>query len=171
MRTRRLERKRKHLEVRRITAPRQDKKVKAARPFVPAVLSLRHNEVLTPQFRKNRLAWSEAVTETVRIFEARGNWKYTARERVASELWGSLERSGYRFAQYKRGGFCLRFDLTDGRWRGDITPLTVSCTKDNTHPTYRRMRKILKERLTGLSQEEQHQRKALLWHEDSQIAA
>ena len=45
-----------------------------------------------------------------------------------------------KFAQFKRMGFTLRFDLIDGIWRGDLTRLTISATKLNKSIYYRRMR-------------------------------
>lgn len=109
--------------------------------FSSSPISLERNELLTPQFRKSRIFWQEAISATVAVFALKRHWKYSAREVAARELWGSLERTGYRFAQFKRRGFCLRFDLFDGLWRGDLTPVRVACTKDNTKQEYRRMRK------------------------------
>jgi hypothetical protein len=143
-------------------APKQQKK-KRAKVYVPAVLSLENHQILTPQFRNNRVLWDEAVSMTIQSFDVQANWKYTAREIVSQELFASLERSGYRFAQFKRAGFCLRFDLIDGLWRGDLTPLTVACTKDNTHRSYRRMRKWLRDKLLGLPSPEQAIRRAIVY--------
>ena len=135
---------------------------KKAKGFVKAPISLERNVPRTPQFRKNRIFWSEAVTASVAIFNVKPSEKRTAREVVARELWGSLERSGYRFAQFKRRGFSMRFDLIDGRWRGDITALTISCTKDNQHPTYRNMREHFKDLLLGHPVHEQRERRHAL---------
>lgn len=114
---------------------------KTKKDFTPSPMSLLRNERLTPQFRKSRIFWQEAISATVAVFALKRHWKYSARECAARELWASLERTGYRFAQFKRRGFCLRFDLFDGLWRGDLTPVKVACTKDNTKQEYRRMRK------------------------------
>jgi hypothetical protein len=92
----------------------------------------------------------------------RSNGKLTARERIERELIGSLARSGDRFMVFKRDGFCIRFDLTDGIWRGDITTLRVACTKDNTHRAYRRLRKWMRMRLHGQSAIAQAKRRRLI---------
>lgn len=151
-----------HKRHKRIVQPKQVKKQRK-KVYVPAVLSLENHQVLTPQFRNNRVLWDEAVSMTIQSFDVQANWKYSAKEIVSQELFASMERSGYRFAQFKRAGFCLRFDLIDGIWRGEITPTTVSCTKDNTHPTYRRMRKWLRTRLLGLPSPEQAIRRAIVY--------
>lgn len=171
--SRRLAKKRKRLlEARRRKKEQQEKgRSLKKRHFIPAPISLERNELLTPQFRKSFLFWREALTETTAIFRVKSTWKYTARERVARELWGSLERSGYRFAQFKRDGFCLRFDLVDGLYRGEITPVKVACSKDNRHPTYRRMRECLRDRLQGLSLPEQQVRRDLFYRQDPRFAA
>lgn len=150
--SRRLQKKRDKLrkERERRKAEREVQDRKRQKGFVPAPLSQMRNERLTPQFRKSVFFWREAITETAAIFDVKDNPRKTAREYVAQELWSSLERSGDRFAQFKRSGFCLRFDLVDGRYRGEITPLTVSCTKDNRHPLYRRMRERFKDRLAAI---------------------
>jgi hypothetical protein len=145
-------------------------KPKRRRVPTPAPLSLKRNEVLVPQFRKSRVFWREAVAMTMHAFEVRGNWKRSAREIVVRELYDSLERNGYRFAQYKRRGFSLRFDMA-GAYCGDITAVTVSCTKDNTHPAYRRLRKQLHLTLHGLNPKEQRRRTAVLWDNSQRIAA
>ena len=154
--------------LRRLQRAEQPRAKKTRRLRAP--LSLERHEDLTPQFRNNRVSWREAVALTLQVFAVRQHWKYTAEALVLDELYRSLERSGYRFAQYKRAGFALRFDIVDGIWRGDITPLTVACTKDNTHPTYRRMRKRLREKLLGLSPREQWRRRVLLWQDDREAA-
>lgn len=152
-------------------APNQLPKLKTRRAFTPAPISLERNEILTPQFRNHRISWHEARKLVADIFQVRSNWKYTKDQLVAQELWGSLERSGYRFASYKRDGFVLRFDLIDGVYRGDITPLTVSCTKDNAYPVYRRLRKRLREKLHGLTPEEHLKRRVLLWYDNTRAVA
>jgi hypothetical protein len=129
---------------------------------VPAPISYVRNEALTPQFRKNRVTWSETLTAVVAIFEVRGNGKYSARQLVAREMWDSLERSGFRFAQYKRRGFVFRVDLIDGVWRGEITPLRVSCTKDTKHATYRRTREYIAGLVLGLPEKECRVRRQML---------
>ena len=152
--------------------PKAAPKKKTRRGFINAPISFERNEVLTPQFRRSRLFWSEAIELAKYAFNVRGNWKYTARQVVVRELCDSLERSGYRFAQFKRGGFALRFDLIDGRWRGfDLTPITVACTKANTHPTYRRTRAWLRDTLSGLPKKSQTVRRDMLFHNISQAAA
>ena len=173
LRSRRLAKKRRKLIEARRRRKEQQKKGRnfKKRRFIPAPISLERNESLTPQFRKSFLFWREALTETTAIFQVKSTCKYTARERLAQELWGSLERSGYRFAQFKRDGFCLRFDLIDGLYRGDITPVKVACTKDNRHPIYRRMRERLRDRLQGLSPPEQQVRSTLLHWQDRRFAA
>lgn len=150
-------------ERRQETAPEQ--KRKRERAFVAAPISEERMECLRPQFRNHFIFWQEAISLAVNVFDirdadSRRSWKRSPEELAAMFLFESLEQNGGRFAQIKRRGFCLRFDLTDGRFRGDITPLTVSCTKDSS-PAYRRMRDYLKETLTGLKLEEQRRRKEI----------
>jgi hypothetical protein len=167
--------KRQRLEKKRIerAAKKSDQQKRSAvdRAFVPSPISLKRNELLTPQFRKSRIFWREAIRSTVAIFDIHGNGRYTARELAAQELWRSLERSGYRFAQYKRRGFSLRFDLVDGIWRGDITPIHISCTKDNDRKEYRRMRAHFRDVLLGIPKESQAVRRGLLYDSSERIAA
>lgn len=156
----RLAKKRAALKLKQEVAKSRNRETK--KNFIPAPVSLVRNELLTPQFRKSRIFWQEAICATVATFDIRRHWKYSARELAARELWSSLERSGYRFAQYKRRSFCLRFDLFDGVWRGDLTPVKVTCTKDNTRQEYRRMRKHFRHILLGIPTERRLVRADLL---------
>jgi hypothetical protein len=162
---------RKRRKSRRVRHGGTPKKAKGRKQFIPAPLSLDRYEVLTLQFRNHRLFWNEALSVAVAALDLRNDWKYTARQNAARELWGSLERSGYRFAQIKRDGFCLRFDLFDGKWKGiDLTTVKVACTKDNLHPSYRRMRKWMRQKLHGLSRDVQRTRRDLLLMSDLRAA-
>lgn len=154
----------------RLKKKRQNLKQAPRKKEKRGIFASHQHEQLTVQFRKSRVSWLEALNETVAIFQVHRDSKNSAREIVARKLWNSLERNDYRFAQFRQEGFCLQFTLVDGRWRGDITPLTVSCTKDNRHPTYRRMRKRLKAKLQGLSPQEQRRRKLYLWPDERQAA-
>jgi hypothetical protein len=121
----------------------------------PAPLSLKDKEKLTPQFRRQHFFWGEAIRAAVDIFEVKGTLKQTASQIVAKQLYASLEQNGERFAQFKRRGFILRFDLADGIWRGDPTRLVISATKDNRHPTYKRMREYFRDLFLYPGQEAQ----------------
>ena len=156
----RLAKKRAALKLKQEAAKAKNRRAKKS--FTPAPIPLQCHELLTPQFKKSRIFWQEAIRATVEVFDIKRHWKYSARELAARELWGSLERSGYRFAQYKRRGFCLRFDLFDGIWRGDLTPIKVACTKDNTRQEYRRMRKHFRHLLLGMPTEQRLVRSDLL---------
>ncbi len=144
--------------------PRKKKLPSSTQRPPPAPQSEKRMERLKPQFRRNHVFWGEAVRLAARVFEikdvdSKRSWKRSPEELVTTFLLESLEQNGGRFTQIKRRGFCLRFDLMDGRWRGDITPLALSCTKDNKHPAYRQMRECLKKTLLGLSTEERRDRK------------
>lgn len=102
------------------------------------------------------------MTAILHIFEVKDGWKRSAEIAVTREVLASLKQNGGRFVQYSRRGFKLRFDLVDGIWRGDITPLTVSFTKDNAHPLYARARKYFKTILQGHPAQEARERKKLL---------
>lgn len=148
-----------------LAKPPRVKKTKAQRrrEKYAAVPSHQH-ELLTPQFRKSRVFWNEALNATVAIFQIRRDGKNTAREIAARVLWRSLEHTDYRFAQFRQDGFCLQFNIADGRWRGiDLTAVSVSCTKDNRNPVYRRMRKWMRRTLHGLSPTVQQVRRDILW--------
>ena len=137
--------------------PRTGKRRRTFAQAVPERL-----EKLTPQFRNQRLFWDEAIRATAHIFGVKSDLKYTAHQIVARRLHRSLEKSGGRFARFERGGFVLRFDLVDGRWRGDITPLLISATKDNEHPLYRRMRHYFRDKLIHAGVTSKKQRRARL---------
>lgn len=147
---RKLRRKRKSYIPKPAAAPTQVRKAKKARR-VPAPLSLARNEKISPQFRHQRFFWREAAAAVVAIFEIKDGDKRTALQKAARALHDSFEQNGGAFAQFKRRGFALRFDLVDGIWRGDITPLSIAATKDNAHPLYRRMRMYFREKLGSLS--------------------
>ena len=147
-------------------APPQAKKRKV-RAFLPA-----SHEDLTPQFKKSRIFWNEAIDAAVAIFDIKRDAKSSAREIVARRLWHSLDKSDYQFAQIRQGEFTLRFTIVDGRWRGvGLTPVTVSCTKDNRDPHYRKMRKWLHRKLHGLSPPKAARRRDLLFDRDGLLAA
>jgi|GEM_PF-5074444 len=139
------------------------RKEQVKQTFVPAPISRRRNEILTPQFRKSRVSWREMMSAVIEIFDVKRDWKYTAEQLVAREIMTSLRQSGHCFVEYSRRGFKLRFDLVDGIWRGDITPLTISCTKDKDNPLYRRTRDYFAERLLGHCADKQRERRELLW--------
>lgn len=126
-------------------APVQAKAPKVRRRVTAAPISEKKNERFLPQFRKHTLFWEEAAKAVISILEVKANWKHSAAHIVAKRLHDSLDQNGGRFAIYRKDGFALRFDLVDGIWRGDITPLSVSATKDNTHRLYRRMRAYFRE--------------------------
>lgn len=143
-----------------------------AAPFELAANQTTRN-VVRQQFKRQRISWKEAPKAIIHIFQVCGNWKYTAEQLVGQELWKSFHASGRRFIQYKRGCFTLRFDLAleDGRWRGDITPLTIASTKNNQDPRYRRMRDYFGGLLTGLDPNERQARQTLLWEMPAQNIA
>lgn len=115
--------------------------------FIPAPISKTHTKTLSRQFRKSKVSWRDMMSAIIEIFDVKRDWKRTAEQRVSREIMASLKQSGHRFVEYGRRGFKIRCDLVDGIWRGDITPLTVSCTKDKTHPLYRKTRDVFKEKL------------------------
>jgi hypothetical protein len=121
---------------------------------------------LTPQFRKARIHWNEAIDATVAIFGIRGDSQSTARHIAARRLYQVLDRTDFAFAQYTAQGFSLQFTTVDGRWKGmDLTAVTVSCTKDNKHPIYRRMRKWLRTRARGFPEPVAMRRRTLLFQD------
>ena len=133
----------------------------------PATPSENRNEKIVPQFRKHHVFWQEAVKSAVFIFQIRGDGKSRPEEIVLRALHRSLERNAieengrkrYTFAKFERSGFVLRFDLVDGRWRGDLTPLSILATKDNAHPFYRRMRRYFRKKLGYLTDGERRARR------------
>ncbi len=139
-------------------APIQTRKIRTQRKRITAAISFVRNEKLTPQFRRQRFFWNEAATAVVQIFDLKNGAKRTALQKAAKALHDSLERNGGSFAQFKRRGFTLRFDLIDGIWRGDITPLSIVATKDNRHPLYQRMREYFRDVLGHLSATERKER-------------
>ena len=150
-------------------APQQHKKPKKERRRAVASHVL---ECVTPQFRKSRIFWSEALDATVAIFGIRRDGKHSAREIAARRLYRSLEHTDYQFAQYKAEGFCLQFNIVDGRWKGmGLTAATVSCTKDNKHPRYRRMRSWLRTRLLALPSPLARRRRLMLFDPLETVAA
>lgn len=132
-------------------------KVRKEKKFVPLCLS---QEQLVPQYRNSRVFWQEAAACVAYAFDMPGHNRL-ARSWV--RLFDSAKRTEWRYAQYKGRGFTIRFEFADCRWRGDITPLTVSCTKDNRHPVYRRMRSFLAKKLQGLPPPVQNERRAQLY--------
>jgi hypothetical protein len=161
----------KHKRLREKQLQRRGPKQRKLRKTHIAIASHQH-EQLTPQFRRTRLFWNEALDATVAIFDIRHDGKNAARAIAARKLWRSLEHTNYRFAQVRQEGFCLQFTIVDGRWRGiDLTPVTVSCTKDNRNPIYRRMRKWLKKKLHGMPSSVQMTRRELLLMSDLRAVA
>jgi hypothetical protein len=141
------------------------------KPKIRHQRSHRHED-LTPQFRKSRIFWNEVLDATVAIFDIRRDAKHSAREIAARRLYNSLERNDWQFTQYKQRGFCLQFDIVDGRWKGiSLTAATVSCTKDNRHPSYRRMRSWLKKTLCGIPLGDARRRRELLFDTNVRTAA
>lgn len=127
---------------------------------------------LTPQFHKTRIFWNEAIDATVAIFGIKRDAQFSARHIAARRLYQVLDRTDYAFAQYREKGFCLQFTAVDGRWKGmDLTAVTVSCTKDNRHPIYRRMRKWLRKHAQGIPEPLAARRRALLYDPSVSIAA
>lgn len=143
-------------------AKREARKIRRAhakvRRRLPCAPLSQRNERLTPQFRKQHVLWSEAITAVVKVFGVRSQPRRSAEQVAARELHRSLKQSGGSFAKFRRAGFTLRFDLVGGIWRGDITPLTISATKDNKHPIYRIMRAYFKDRLGFLTDTERRVR-------------
>jgi len=130
--------------------------------FLPAPLATKRKEKLVRQFHKHEITWHEAQKLVEVAFQVRRNWKYTAAQLVSSQLFGSLEQSGERFAQFSRRGFCVRFDLVDGIWRNGLTRVEVYCTKDNTSAVYRRLRKELKSVAIASSADKKKERRRKL---------
>lgn len=122
--------------------PVQERKPRK-RHFTPAPMTLPHNETegrVVRQFKHQETTWSRMLDAVAYVFKLQGNGLVSAKQLAAKELWRSYENSGERFAQFKRMGFTMRFNLIDGIWRGDITRLTIAATKDNKSIYYRRMR-------------------------------
>lgn len=147
------------------------------RRFAPAPISLKTKERVSGaelgvglknalQFRHNHIAWTEAIKATVAIFGMKSNGKRSAVAIVNDELLASCRRSGQTFARFSRRGFELRFDLIDGVWRGDITPLTITATKGpglklnkEARKLYQRMRAYFREQLGFLTDSERRERR------------
>ncbi|MDE1945111.1 MAG: hypothetical protein KGI03_02430 [Patescibacteria group bacterium] len=89
-----------------IPAPQQ---VRKRRLPHPAPIG-KDKERIVWQYQHNVVTWREAVAATVFVFERRGDWKSSAAQLAARELFESFDASGHRFAQIKRDGFTLRFD-------------------------------------------------------------
>lgn len=149
-------------------APVQVKKPKKGPKYVWPTA----HEQLTPQFGKSRIFWDEAIDATVAIFGIRRDSMRTARQIAARRLYYVMRRNDYAFAQYKERGFTLQFTIVDGRWKGiSLTAVTVSCTKDNKHPIYRRMRKWLRRTLHNLPEPEARRRREVLFDTTERMAA
>jgi hypothetical protein len=119
------------------------------RAFIRAAISREKNEDVTRIFRKSTISWHEATCAIVAIYGIASTDKCPARQIVNDHLKRSLKHNGGSFVMIKRNDFTFRFDL-QVKFRGDFTPLRMSCTKDRHHPLYRAIREYFYERLIGL---------------------
>jgi hypothetical protein len=148
----------------RLEAPKQERKPR--RPAAPAKPSFLRHEKVVPQFKGHYVSWQDAVKATVAIFQVAGDYLHSATEIVERRLKYTLQRSsldpscrahGIRYAKYEQGGFTLRFDVVFGLVDGESTHavrLTITATKDNQNPLYRRMRRYFQGRMVPFSRAE-----------------
>ena len=120
-------------------------------------------------------------------------WRYSSEQLAARELFSSFDNSGHRFMRMRREGFELRFDILDHDedrdwtlgplqaqffdtlpqlkkrhediWeRLEMTRFTISCSKGDSHPLYKRMRRHFKALLVGLPTSKARERRAFMQH-------
>ena len=134
---------------------RQQRKLKTRAP-----ISLKRNEVFvdtlfTSVFRKSHILRCEAASLAAYVFELKEYRKFGITvapiSMIVWEFEKTLKQSGECFMSFGRRGFTLRFDLVDGMYRGDITLLSVSCTRDKNRKEYHRLRDWLGSRVKGQS--------------------
>lgn len=146
-----------------------------------AALTMPRNEMpksVVRQFKGSRITWHEAVDSVVAMRRFKDLNHKQARALVDRQLRRSMRvdgrngklKLGTGFALFKQGGFTIRFDIAEGAFKGDLTPMTIACTKDNRDPRYRRLRDHFMQLLTGRSSRERKLRAAVLWPVPSQAA-
>lgn len=165
----------------RASAPKVMRRPKAA-AFTLARNLPQKKAVVVPQFKNQRFFFKEAVETLVAVFNIKDDAarKRTAYEAVDRELRRSMKvlkqgalaaGRGTSIAIFKRDGFTFRIDIADGgAFRGELTPVTISATKDNADPRYRKMRSHLSALTLGLDLFAQRIRHRMLWAEEFQQA-
>lgn len=142
--------------------PKRRSLPKEPRAFVPAPIAERRQDRFVRQFRNRRITLPDAAALIAHVFEVKmvSKYQHDPEKLVAWQLLDSLERNGGRFMQFKRGGCCIRLDLTR-QWEGIGTPLILSCTKDGDRKAHARMRRWVWHHFSLLSSVSCRERRAL----------
>lgn len=142
---------------------------------------------LTPMFRHTPMFWQEAVDVVAYALQIQGVWRarqqrfLSGRDLAAVWLLDALEKTRDHeqnvdhYAQIAYRGFYIRLDIVEHkglrRWRGDPTLVTISCSKMNPYPAYRRLRRRMRMVLLGKPLVVQEARRARALQSDHRFAA